>query len=93
MERKKREGGGGGSKPSGLGAKIRDKLQKKRKDGREKATRPRSDHLWSRSPSPGDEGRPRGLKQSWKWVGFRRGSLGFSGSFLRVGTFYILGEL
>ena len=82
MERKvvkKRDGGGGGSEPSGLGAKIRNKLKRKGKDEREKATWPRSDHLWSRSPSHGGEGRPRSLKQSGKWVGgFRRGFSGFS---------------
>ena len=67
MERKvveERDGGGSGSEPSGLGAKIKTKLKKKRKDEREKATQPRSDHLWSRSPSPGGEGRLRSLKQS-----------------------------
>ena len=51
----------------------------KREDKREKAIQPRLDHLWSRSPSPGGEGRPRGLKRSCKWVGVFRG---FSSGFL-----------
>jgi hypothetical protein len=43
VERKvveERDGGGGGSEPSGLGANRRNKLRKKGKNEREKATRP-----------------------------------------------------
>ncbi len=54
MKRKvvEERGGGGDSEPSDLGAKIGRKRIKKGKNERERATRPRSDHLWSRSPSP-----------------------------------------
>ena len=50
--------GGGGSEPADLGAKIKKKRKKKGKNEEDRATPPRSDHLWSRSPSPGGEGWP-----------------------------------
>ena len=45
--------GGGDSEPSDLGTKMRKKRKRKGKNERERerATLPRSDHLWSRSPS------------------------------------------
>ena len=62
MERKVGEGGGGGGggdlDPSdlvdkkGRKGKINWKNEKKRKRKRKRATQPRSDRLWSRSPSP-----------------------------------------
>ena len=55
-------GGGGGSELSDLGAKIRKKRKTKGKNERERATLPRLDHLWLRSPSPGGEGRLRSPK-------------------------------
>ena len=64
MKRKvvEERGGGGGSEPSDLGAKMREKRETKGKNKRERATRRRSDHLWSQSPSPGGERRSRSLK-------------------------------
>ena len=60
--------GGGGSEESDLGAKRRKKKKIKRQNERKKATLPRSDHLWSRSPSHGGEGRPHGPEQGGKKV-------------------------
>ena len=60
--------GGGSSKESDLGAKRRKKRKIKWQKERKRATLPRSDHLWSRSPSHGGEGRPCSLEQGGKRV-------------------------
>ena len=60
--------GGGGSEESDLGAKRRKKRKIKRQNKRKMATLPRSDHLWSRSPSHEGEGKPRGPEQGGKRV-------------------------
>ncbi len=69
---------GGGSNPTGLGAKIRRKRKRKGKNEGEMDTPPRSNHRWSRSPSPRGEEQRRSPKIVLKWgVGFRRVSLSF----------------
>jgi hypothetical protein len=69
-------GGGGDSDPSDLVVKNRKKgkikWDKERKMKRRRATQPRSDHLWSRSPSHGGEGRLRNPENGGvRSVGFR----------------------
>ena len=65
MKRKVGSGRGGGddSDPSDLvfkdGKKGKINWERERKKKRRWATQPRSDHLWSRSPSHGGEGRLR----------------------------------
>ena len=72
-------GGGGGSDPTDLDAKIKKKREKKRKNERERTTLPRSGLFWSRSPSPGGEGRRRSPDPGWKRLGgFRMGWFDFS---------------
>ena len=72
-------GGGGDSDPSDLVVKKRRKRKRKGKNEGEMTTPSRLDHCWSRSPSPGGEGRRRDPKTILKWVvGFRRVSLSFS---------------
>ena len=73
------KGGGGDSDPSDLVVKKRRKRKRKEKNKGEMATPPRSDHCWSRSPSPKGEGRRRGPKAVLKRVvGFRRVGMWFS---------------
>ncbi len=83
--------GGGDSEESDLGAKSKKKRKINRQNERKRVTLPRSDHLWSRSPTHGCEGRPRGPEQGgkrvsrvWRWrLGFvfgtrkRKGKLFF----------------
>jgi hypothetical protein len=59
---------GGGSEEYDLGAKRRKKIKIKRQNERKRASLPRSDHLWSQSPSHGGEGRPRGSEQGGKRI-------------------------
>ena len=79
VKRKVGEGGGGGGggdlDPSNLVDKKRRKWkinwknEKKRK--RKQATQPRSDHLWSRSPSHGGEGRSHSPEHGGERFGFK----------------------
>lgn len=91
MERKGGEGSGGGgggdSDPSDLVVDKRKKRKiekkKKTKRNRDRATRPGSDHCWSRSPSHGGEGRSRSPELGGRRSdGFR--DLGFSGLLWKV---------
>jgi hypothetical protein len=67
---KKREemSGGGDSGESDLGAKRRMKRKIKGQNGRKRATRPRFDHLRSRSPSHRCGGGPRNPEQEKRMV-------------------------
>ena len=83
-EGEKRGGDGGGSITSDRRPKRKQKRNNKKEDesDRKRATLPRSDHFWSRSLSPGGEGRPRGPEQGWRvvrWVGVSESSLEGSG--------------
>ena len=75
VKRKKgEEMSGEGSKESDLGAKRRKKRKIKRQNESKRATLPRFDNLWSRSPSHGGQGGSCGLEQ-----GRRRVKWGFGG--------------
>ena len=53
---------------------------------RQRATLPRSYHLWSRSPSHGGEGRSRSPEQKGEKVSWVKGLWVFSGRFVKMTT-------